>query len=140
MPLPTIQLVGNLTADPELRTTSGGKFVTNLRLACNDRKKNEAGEWVDGDSLFIDVVCWRNAEAINATLVKGSKVVVLGTLRANDYEKDGVKVKAYRVNADDVSQLVLGKSPAVMPPITNAPKSDPWATPSSGFDTGDVPF
>jgi single-strand DNA-binding protein len=140
MALPVITVIGNLTADPELRTIASGKQVCNLRVASNERKKNEAGEWVDGESVFLDVSCWRNAEAIASTLAKGSKVIVLGTLRSNDYEKDGVKVKAFRVNADEVSKLIIGGKNEPETAVKLASNPDPWATPSSGFDTGSVPF
>jgi single-strand DNA-binding protein len=143
MALPTITLVGNLTADPELRVTNSGKQVCNLRVACNERKKNEAGEWVDGESVFLDVSCWKNPESINSTLAKGSKVLILGTLRANDYEKDGVRIRGYRVNADEVSKLIIGAKGE-----SNAVKvessTDGWTLPNTdsvaGFDTGSVPF
>ena len=48
MPLPTIVIVGNLTQDPELRFTTTGKAVASLRVACSERKKDPAGQWIDG--------------------------------------------------------------------------------------------
>ena len=143
MPLPTITIIGNLTADPELRMTNSGKYVCNLRIAANDRKKLETGEWVDAETIFLEVNCWRNPEGINKTLMKGSRVMVLGTLRANDYEKDGVKIKAYRVNADEVSQLIAPtktEGEKVNNLTAEAPK-DPWGSSASGFaTTEDTPF
>lgn len=136
MALPQITIVGNLTADAELRYTNAGKGVVNLRVACNERRKTETGEWVDGDSVFLDVNCWRNAEAI-AGLRKGAKVLILGTLRANDYEKDGVKIKAYRVNADHVAEEMRdarGETTGFAG-IENKP-ADPWTS----APTDETPF
>lgn len=131
MALPTITIVGNLTAEPELRFTNSGKPVTNLRVACNERKKNEAGEWVDGESVFLDVTVWRNAEAVSR-VARGTKVLIIGTLRQNDYEKDGVKIKAYRVNADHVA-TALADARGETSGFTAVPSADAdlWATPAT---------
>ena len=83
MPLPTIITVGNLTADPELRFTTTGKSVASLRVACSERKKDPAGQWVDGDKVFLNVNCWNEtAENITATCQKGDTVVVSGAAGA----------------------------------------------------------
>jgi single-strand DNA-binding protein len=66
MPLPTIIIVGNLTQDPELRFTTTGKAVASLRVACSERKKDPAGQWVDGDKVFLNVNVW-NDTAENTT-------------------------------------------------------------------------
>lgn len=134
MALPTITIVGNLTADAELKFTNSGKAVTNLRVACNERKKNEAGEWVDGESVFLDVTVWKNAEAVSR-LTRGSKVLIVGTLRQNDYEKDGVKIKAYRVNADHVAEELRdarGETSGFSPVATGS--DDLWAAPAVDED------
>jgi single-strand DNA-binding protein len=62
MPLPSITLIGNLTADPELRFTNAGKPWVTFTIAANERRKTETGEWVDGDTCFMDVTSWRSAE------------------------------------------------------------------------------
>lgn len=143
MPLPVITIIGNLTADPELRATNSGKYVCNLRVAANERKKLDSGEWVDSESIFLDVNCWRNPEGIHKTLAKGSRVLILGTLRANDYEKDGVKIKAYRVNADEVSVLVAAPKTEIDKThnIVEGAVKDPWGNQVSSFaTTEDTPF
>lgn len=139
MPVPTIPLIGNVVADPELRYTNSGKAVANLRVACNSRYKNDAGEWVDGDSTFLDVICWNNAEAIADKVHKGSRVIVIGQLKQRSYEKDGQKRSVYEVTADEVALVVYApragntSSPA---PAT-APADDPWA---GAVTTEDTPF
>lgn len=104
MPLPQVTLTGNLTADPELRYTQSGKGVVNLRVASSERKKTEAGEWVDGDTTFLNVTSWNNAEAIANQLKKGNRVTITGVLKQRDYEtKTGERQTAYEVNADSVA-------------------------------------
>lgn len=128
MPLPTIAIIGNLTADPELRHTNAGKAWTTFRVASNERRKNEAGEWIDGDSLYIDVTSWRAAEQIKEQLTKGSRVIVYGTLRSREYEaKSGEKRTAIEINAELVAiQIREGEAPRTITATTGA--TDPWTT------------
>lgn len=99
MTLPTITATGNLTADPVLRFTRDGKAVTTLTVACNDRRKSSTGEWVDGDTTFLDVQLWtQDAEQAAEHLRKGQRVAVTGRLRQRSYEaKDGSKRYAWEV-------------------------------------------
>lgn len=133
MPLPTILLTGNLTADPQLRFTANGTAVINFRVATSQRVKNkDTGEWTDGDSCFIDVVSWRDAEQLAETLTKGATVMVDGQLKQRTFEtKEGEKRTAYEVNADNVALVVRSRagSPAAKPAAAPA---DPWATTSIG--------
>ena len=104
VPLPTITLNGNLTEDPTLRYTKNEKPVTSLRVACSERKRTEAGEWVDGESVFINVTCW-NQTATNAasSLTKGDTVVISGKLKQREYtDNEGNKKTIYEVEADSV--------------------------------------
>ena len=75
-----VTLVGNLTRDPELRTTPNGKSVCTLGLAVNDRYKNDAGEWVEKPNYF-DIVVWgAQAESCGQYLSKGRQIAVDGRL------------------------------------------------------------
>ena len=129
MPLPSIQITGNVVDDPEIRFTPSGKAVANFRVAASQRKKTEAGGWVDGDSCFLTVNAWEEkAEAIAEQVQKGSKVVVTGTLRQRDYEdRDGNKRYVYEVQAYDVA-LVVQRPKAEREKPTVPPSEDPWAT------------
>ena len=127
MALPTITLIGNLTADPELRWTQSGKPVTSLRMACNERKKNEAGEWVDGDTLFMNVTVWRNAQAVSDALKKGSPIIVYGTLKQDNVDKDGVKTSYFKVNADDVALQLFDKAGQVTGTQSVTQTGDGWS-------------
>lgn len=136
MPLPTITIVGNLTSDPELRWTQSGKAVVNFRIACNDRKKDEAGNWVDGDTTFLDVTSWRAPSAIADTCKKGSKVVVFGTLKQRTYEtKDGNSKTVYEVVAEEVATLLYDKTGQVTG-SQSITQVDPWV----GTTTDETPF
>jgi single-strand DNA-binding protein len=95
-------LLGNLGADPELRYTTAGVAVLNVRLATSesyvDRNKEpqERTEW-------HTVVVWGNrAEGLSRVLTKGTGVLVEGTLRTSSYEKDGQKRYRTEVHARDV--------------------------------------
>jgi single-strand DNA-binding protein len=95
-------LLGNLGADPELRYTTAGVAVLNVRLATNesyvDRNKEpqERTEW-------HTVVVWGNrAEGLSRVLTKGAGVLIEGTLRTSSYEKDGQKRYRTEVHARDV--------------------------------------
>jgi single-strand DNA-binding protein len=139
MSLPNITLVGNLTTDPILRHTQAGKPVTSLRVACNDRKKNQTtGLWEDGDTTFIDVTVWRNTEAIQRQLFKGSKVLVIGTLRQKDFQTAaGEKRTAYEVQADEVALLMIDKATGTTTQVNSVTSNgiDPWTQPAiTGLD------
>jgi single-strand DNA-binding protein len=132
MPLPNITMTGNVVDDPELRFTPSGKAVANFRVACSQRKKTEAGGWVDGDTCFLSVNAWEEkAEAIAEQLQRGSKVVVTGTLRQRDYgDRDGNKRHVYEVQAYDVA-LVVRPPKAEREKPSEPPLSDPWAQPAA---------
>ena len=132
MSLPSIQITGGVCSEVELRFTPAGKAVANFRVAANDRKKTEAGGWVDGDSCYLTVNVWeQKAEACAEMLTKGSKVVVTGKLRQRDYEdRDGNKRSVYEVQAYDVA-LVVALPKAEREKSTGAPLDDPWAQPAA---------
>jgi len=112
MALPIIMIVGNLTADPELRFTGTGKAVASLRVACSDRKKDATGNWVDGDKIFLNVNCWNEtAENATYTLTKGDTVTVTGKLKQRSYTaKDGTEKTVFEVEADSVAADLRRKS------------------------------
>ena len=90
-------LVGNLTRDVELRYIPSGTAVTEIGLAVNDRRKNQAGEWVE-ETTFVDVTLWaRTAELASEYLSKGSPVLIEGRLKFDAWEKDGQKHSKLRV-------------------------------------------
>ena len=99
-----IMLIGNLTHDPELKTTASGVATCGLRIAVNRRFKDKNGETVTD---FIPVVTWRKtAELCAEYLSKGRKVAIVGELQTRSYEaKDGTKRTVTEVVADEVEFL-----------------------------------
>jgi single-strand DNA-binding protein len=98
----SITLVGNLTRDPELRYTTGGRGVASFGLAVN-RRYQVNGEWQEQTSFF-NVVAWAElGENAAATLTKGSRAIVFGRLEQRDYEnREGEKRSTVEVVADDI--------------------------------------
>ena len=97
---------GNLTRDPELRSTPGGTSVCSLRIAVNSRRKDDSGQWVDKPNYF-DVTVW-GAQGENCAqyLAKGRPVAVDGRLDWREWEaKDGSKRQSVDIIADSVQFL-----------------------------------
>jgi single-strand DNA-binding protein len=99
----TVTISGNLTRDPELRSTQGGTSVCQLRIAHNDRRKDQSGEWVDVPYYF-DVTIWSGqGEWVARNLSKGAGITVQGKLKWREYEdKDGNKRQAVDITADNI--------------------------------------
>jgi single-strand DNA-binding protein len=101
-----VVITGNLTRDPELRNTSNGTSVCSLRVACNTRRKDSSGEWVDKPNYF-DVTVW-GAQGENCAqyLSKGRPVAVDGRLEWREWEdKQGNKRQSVDIIADSVQFL-----------------------------------
>jgi single-strand DNA-binding protein len=102
-----VVITGNLTRDPELRSTPGGTSVCTLRVAVNSRRKeSESGQWVDKPNYF-DVTVW-GAQGENCAqyLSKGRPVAVDGRLNWREWEaQDGSKRQAVDIIADSVQFL-----------------------------------
>lgn len=100
-----ITLIGNLTADPELRFTPNGAAVANFTVASTPRTfDRQTNEWRDGDSMFINCSVWRQyAENVAESLSKGTRVIVSGRLKARSYEtREGEKRTVFEVDVDEV--------------------------------------
>src|SRR5215212_4917411 len=101
-----VVLTGNLTKDPELRTTPGGTSVCKLRIATNTRRKDASGQWVDKPNFF-DVTVWgAQGENCATYLQKGRPVAVNGRLEFREWDApDGGKRSAVEVIAETVQFL-----------------------------------
>lgn len=97
-----VEIVGNLTRDPELRM-AGSTPVANFSVAVNNRKKNRSGEYEDVVSFF-DVTCWQSlAENVAESLTKGTRVMVVGRIEQETWETtEGDKRSKVVIVADDV--------------------------------------
>lgn len=101
----TITIVGNLTADPELRTLQSGVAVATFSIASTPRvfDKNQ-NQWVDAPALFMRCQAWRDlAEHIATSLAKGMRVVATGRLSQRTYEdQTGVKHTVVEMTVDEI--------------------------------------
>lgn len=100
-----ITVVGNLTADPELKFTPSGAGVANFSVASTPRMLDKAsGEWKDGDPLFLRCSIWRDpAEHVAESLTKGMRVIVQGRLKQRSYEtREGEKRTVYELEVDEI--------------------------------------
>lgn len=131
MALPQLTATGNLTGDPELRFTPAGKAVANFTVACNKKRKAEAGGWEDVASCFLNCTVWdRDAEAVAEELCKGSQVTVVGALKQRTYDdRDGNKRTAYDVDVYSVAKVVRSRSADREKP-SGQPPQDPWSKPA----------
>jgi single-strand DNA-binding protein len=100
-----ITVVGNLTADPELRYTQSGLAVANFTIASTPRTfDRQANDWKDGEALFLRASCWREfAEHVAGSLTKGSRVIATGRLKQRSYDdREGNKRTAIELEVDEI--------------------------------------
>lgn len=100
-----ITVVGNLTADPELRYTQSGRAVANFTIASTPRTfDRQTNEWKDGDALFLRASCWAEfAEHVAGSLTKGMRVVATGRLTQRNYDdRDGNKRTSIELQVDEI--------------------------------------
>jgi len=98
-------VIGNLTADPELRFTASGAAVANFTVASTPRTFDRAsGEWKDGEALFLRCNILRQpAENVAESLVRGSRVIVSGRLKQRSFEtKEGEKRTVIELEVDEI--------------------------------------
>ena len=100
-----IVLIGNLTADPELRFTASGAAVANFTIASTPRVfDRQSGEWKDGEALFLRCNIWRQAaENVAETLTRGSRVIAQGRLKQRSFEtREGEKRTVIELEVDEI--------------------------------------
>jgi single-strand DNA-binding protein len=132
-----LTMIGNLTADPELRFTPSGAAVANFTIAQTPRVFDKAtSEWRDGEATFIRCNVWRQqAEHVAESLQRGMRVVCLGTLRQRGYEtREGEKRVAYEMTVTAVGPSLEFATAKV----SRAGRSVPWGG-QAGF-TDEPPF
>jgi single-strand DNA-binding protein len=145
----TITIVGNLTADPELRFTPSGAAVANFTVASTPRTfDRQSNEWKDGETLFMRCSIWRDAaENIAESLHRGTRVIVTGRLKSRSYEtKEGEKRTVIELDVDEVGPSLRYASAKVTKAERGGSgggfggqggqQADPWATGGSAPQQG----
>ena len=129
----TITVVGNLTADPDLRFTASGVAVAAFTVASTPRVfDRQSGEWKDGDTLFLRCTLWRQpAENTAETLTKGTRVIVTGRLKQRTYDtRDGEKRTVTEIDVDDIGPSLRYATATV----TRTPKTTTTVGAGAGGD------
>ena len=144
-----ITVVGNLTADPELRYTQTGLAVANFTIASTPRTFDRAAnDWKDGEALFLRASCWREfAEHVAGSLTKGSRVIATGRLKQRSYEtKEGEKRTSIELEIDEIGPSLRYATAQVTRAASGggggrsqgaAVAEEPWAA-SAPAESGDV--
>ena len=118
-----LTITGNLTRDPELRSTRSDDSVCSIRIAHNERRK-VSGEWKDVAQYF-DVTIWKGmGEYVARELNKGDKVVIAGRLKWREYEVDGSKRQAVDITADSVVPVPKNGTPPPSADVESAAADD----------------
>lgn len=144
-----ITVVGNLTADPELRYTQNGLPVANFTIASTPRTfDRQANEWKDGEALFLRASVWREfAEHVAGSLTKGSRVIATGRLKQRSYQdREGQNRTSIELEVDEIGPSLRyataqvtraasgggnfsGGGQQARPQVQQ--QEEPWATPGS---------
>ena len=128
----TLTIVGNLTADPELRFTPAGHAVADFTVASTPRNYDrDAGQWRDGEALFLRCTAWRQlAEHAAESLTKGTRVIVTGRLRQRSFElTEGVTRTVTELDVDELGPSLRYSTARVTKTTrTTTTTSEPTAT------------
>ena len=152
-----ITVIGNLTADPELRFTPSGAAVANFTVASTPRMfDRQTNEWKDGEALFLRCSIWREAaENVAESLTRGSRVIVSGRLKQRSFEtREGEKRTVVELEVDEIGPSLKyatakvnkasrsgggggSRQPAAQSSGASAASEDPWGSaPASGSFAG----
>ena len=117
-----ISFEGNIGSEPEIKFLPSGQAVCEFSVAVNQRKKQLNEEWKDTNTTWFRVASWGRLAESAVELKKGSRVLVVGTLIAQEWEKDGKSGLSLKVTAESLAPcLVLSHS-------APKPADDSWAT------------
>ena len=127
-----IQIVGTIGRTDDLKYTNNGKAVLSLSVA-EDHNRRQNGEWVKEGTTWWRVTAWeRQAETLAEHVQKGDRVLVTGTVKSREWEKDGQTHTSYDVTARHVAVIPKAGQTAPQAPAGGA-AGDPWSTGQS-FD------
>ena len=134
-----VMISGNLTRDPEMRSTAGGTSVLKMGVAVNDRRKNpQSGEWEDYANFVDATMFGSRAEALSKYLSKGQKVAIEGKLRWSSWEnQQGEKRSKLEVIVDEIEFMTPRDSGGGFS-ADSAPS--PAEGPAPQIDDEEIPF
>lgn len=140
MSINRVTISGNLTRDPDLRTTATGNPVLGFSVAVNDRRKNNTtGEWEDHPNFVDCTMFGTRAEKITPYLSKGTKVAIDGKLRWSQWERDGQKRSKLEVIVDEIEFLSQrGSEVTHAAPAQPTPAAQPVV--DASIYQSDIPF
>ena len=133
-----ITVIGNLTADPELRFTQSGVAVASFTIASTPRKFNrQTNEWEDEEALFLRCSIWRDAaENVSESLEKGSRVIAQGRLKQRSFtDREGNQRTSIELDVDEVGPST--KYATAKPQKVN--RRQGGGAPQGGYQQGNVP-
>lgn len=153
-----ITIIGNLTADPEMRTTRNGSAVANFSIAATPRTfDKQSNQWIDGDALFLRCSAWRDlATHCAQSLAKGMRVIAQGRLQQRSYQaNDGSQRTVIELQVDEIGPSLryataqvqkmqsggyqggnggVYQQPQQARQQSQAPADDPWGAPAGEPD------
>ena len=142
----TVTVIGNLTADPDLRFTPAGVAMAKFTVASTPRVfDRDSSEYKDGDPLFLTCTAWRDlAEHVADSMHKGTRVVVVGRLRLSRWETDeGEKRSAYGLDVDEVGvslRFATAKVTKATRVRADEAPNEEWTTASTERSLETAPF
>lgn len=140
-----ITVVGNLTADPELRYTQNGVAVAGFTIASTPRTFDRAAnEWKDGDALFLRASVWKEfAEHVAGSLTKGMRVIAQGRLRQRSYQdREGNQRTAIELEVDEIGPSLRYATAQVTRSAGNGTSQatgGAWSAPQASTDAWTTP-
>ena len=150
-----LTIIGNLTADPELRFTQSGAPVANFTVASTPRTfDRQANEWKDGEALFLRASVWRDfAEHVAGSLTKGMRVIASGRLKQRSYQdREGNNRTSIELEIDEIGPSLRYATAQVtraasgggggggggQQRVAQQSSDEPWSTPGSSNAGGDA--
>lgn len=136
MSINRVNISGNLTREPEVRTSASGSAIMHFGVAVNDRSKNQStGEWEDRPNFIDCTMFGARAESVSRFLRKGAKVAIEGKLRWSQWERNGEKRSKVEVIVDEIEFMSSrGESPQA------AAKRYPEPAREASIYDEDIPF
>lgn len=131
-----ITIIGNLTADPEIRTTQSGRELASFTIASTPRQfDRQTNEWKDGETTFLDCVAWRNVLAIRSATWKGLRVIAHGVISQRNFEtRNGEKRSKLELEVEAMG-VVLADAAYAQPQAG----ADAWSAPPAAAPAASAP-